>query len=160
MSKLLGSQLPEDLHRRWAAPERQPGRVVVVHTVDDRGWPHPALLSEFEVLATAPDHLRLACGPGSRTAANLRERRRITLAIIEPEGVYYIKALSVAETSNLYELKVEAVLIDEAREEETDTRLVLGLRFTAGPGARAYFERVLAALRVRSFPPPDQPAVD
>ncbi len=152
MSKPLGRALPESLYARWHAAERTAGLVVVVHSIDEQGFAHPALLSEFEVLALAPDRLRLAAGRGSRTAANIRERKRVTLSAIEPEGVYYIKALLRAEKtgaghSDFFELEVAAVLWDEAREEETGTRFLTGLRFSADAKAMSYFEEVFRALR-------------
>jgi len=126
--------------------------VVVVHSIDEQGFPHPALLSEFEVLALAPGRLLLAAGHSSTTAANIRHRQRVTLSAIEPEGVYYIKALLRGEKvsqghSGFLELEVAAVLLDEAREEETGTRLLTGLRFSADRKAISYFEEVFRALR-------------
>ena len=152
MSRTLAPQLPQDLYLRLSAAHRRPGRAIVVQTMDEQGWPHPALLSEFEILAAAPDRLRLAVMRESKTAANIRDRSRVTLAFIEPESVYYVKAEKVAEKHRegpaaLFDLAVVTVLADEVREEETGSRLVSGLLFVAGEKAMSYFKQVFEALK-------------
>ncbi|MCM2255694.1 MAG: hypothetical protein NDJ94_08490 [Vicinamibacteria bacterium] len=92
MARSLGSVLPEVLLTRFSPDTTPPpGRVVVIVTVDAAGLPHPALLADAEVLALHPRALRLAVQPNSRTAANLREPGVASLALVEPEGVHYVK---------------------------------------------------------------------
>ena len=74
------------LSRVLAAPvlTPSPGEAIVVCTVDADGWPHPAMLSYFEVAALDPRTLRLAVYNDSRTCANMRERGAATLILADP----------------------------------------------------------------------------
>lgn len=66
-------------------------RVIVVCSVDERGFPHPALLSYFEVVAANHNTIRLALYSDSRTMRNARREGRLTLIIVDAGVAYYVK---------------------------------------------------------------------
>src|SRR6266571_920588 len=80
MSRSTGSVMPPDLVARLSggALESVASKVIQIVTVDAAGWPHPALLSYFEVVAKDPGRVRLATYGSSTTSANLRRAGRLT----------------------------------------------------------------------------------
>ncbi len=93
MSRLVGNHLTEALMNRLtgAEVEAHEGKIIPIFTVDEGGWPHPALLSYYEVRAKDPSTLDLALWKDGSTANNLRRRGVLTLMITD-EGVnYYVK---------------------------------------------------------------------
>ena len=69
MSTALGPTLPELLRTRLAGAAAAPvDTAIALSTVDDAGFPHPALLTYRELRAAGPQALRLSVGTGSRTA--------------------------------------------------------------------------------------------
>ncbi len=144
MARAIGSMLPAPLLERLRATDLA-GRVgiaVVIVTVDDAGWPHPAMLSYGELLAVDARRIRLATHGASSTAENLRRRGRVTLCFVEAGMAYYVKAAaaelprrSVKGLSDLarFEATVETVLMDAARaDSEPGATLVDGVRFSPG----------------------------
>lgn len=140
MSKRLGDALPEELFARlngadagdWA------DQAVLVTTVDRRLWPHPALLSFDELYAPDPRRLRLATYADSTTTDNLRLRGALTLCLVGPGAVYYVKARArelepaAGEDASqaCFEAQVEDVLLDFARSEvEGDVDVLSGITF-------------------------------
>lgn len=97
-------------------------KAIPVVTVDERGWPHPALLSYFEVVAVGPTSLRLAVYGTSTTARNLRRDGRLTLAVVDDGAAYYVKGaaselaprMRTAPEHASFEVHVETVLADVA----------------------------------------------
>ena len=94
---------------------------IVVCTAGADGWPHPAILSYFEVAAVDRHTLRLAVYNNSRTCANMRERGKATLVISDEHLVCYVKG-TVAETAPVMRaasfnavlrMHVEQVVFDE-----------------------------------------------
>ena len=59
--------------------EAKTGISAVLATADEHGWPHLAYLSCGEILALAPDRLRVLLWPGSGTARHLKISRRASL---------------------------------------------------------------------------------
>ena len=55
------------------------------------GWPHPALLSYYEVVAKNSTTLDIALWKNSSTARNLRQTNKITLLITDKGVNYYLK---------------------------------------------------------------------
>jgi hypothetical protein len=127
MSKRLGNALPAGLLERLSGRDLQgvADKVIVVCTVDDRGFPHPALLSYFEVLALDERSIRLATYADSRTSANSRRDGRLTLVVIDSHVAYYIKgrveervhAMRATSYNAKFHVDVEEVLADEANQE-------------------------------------------
>jgi hypothetical protein len=156
-SARLGDRLDGAIFRRLSGdvalcrPE-----AILIATVDERGRPHPALLSYGEVLAVTPSVLRLAVSATSTTAHNLAERTALTLCLISPDGVAYVKAAVRAlaapslasEGLAAFEAHIEEVLADTPSAGEK-ARLTSGITFAADDPAgqaRAWAAR-LDALR-------------
>ena len=127
MSKLIGAELPKDLYQRLQGRdlESYSDKVILLSTVDVNGWPHLAMLSYFEVVARDRRNVRLATYKDSSTTKNMRRNGKATISIIDERIAYYIKG-SVVELSRemlcaphnaKLNLRVEAVLADEANEE-------------------------------------------
>jgi hypothetical protein len=65
-------------------------------TVDEQGWPHVALLSAGEILATGPSSLRLALWASSGTTANLTWAGRALLTFVHDHAYYRVR-MTVAQ---------------------------------------------------------------
>jgi hypothetical protein len=127
MSRLLGSELPPDLMARLSGRDLASvaSKVIQVVTVDDAGWPHPALLSYFEVVAKDPTRVRLATYATSTTSGNARRSGKLTLVVIDERVAYYVKthamelapAMRATQWNAAFECRVEQVLADEVDEE-------------------------------------------
>ena len=127
MSKSLGDELNDDLWRRLGGADLEScaEKVILIATVDEQGWPHPAMLSYFEVVAADRDNIRMATYKVSSTTENMRRNGKATISIVDERVAYYIKG-SVSELeremfcapyNSKLNLKVESVLADEANEE-------------------------------------------
>ncbi len=93
MSRLVGNHLTAALMNRLGGLEVEAyeGKIIPIFTLDEGGWPHPALLSYYEVRARDASTLDLALWKESSTANNLRRTGVLTLMITD-EGVnYYLK---------------------------------------------------------------------
>ena len=66
-------------------------KVILIHTVDENGWPHPAILSYFEVAAKDRRNIQLATYKDSNTTQNIRRTGKVTLSIFDERVTYYIK---------------------------------------------------------------------
>jgi Pyridoxamine 5'-phosphate oxidase len=115
--------LTDDLYRRLGGDNvgSHAGKAIVLCTVDEHGWPHPAILSYFEVAAPDCHNLRLAVYTNSRTCANMRERGKATLIIVDVGLVCYIRGTVTQLAPEMREapynaklnLRVEQVVFDE-----------------------------------------------
>lgn len=127
MSKLVGDKLPDDLYGRLSGSDLEAcaEKAIMVCTVDSNGWPHPAMLSYFEVIAKDAKALRLATYKDSSTAGNVRRNGKLTVMIIDERTAYYIKGTArelaprmvCASHNSKLDLLIEQVLADEANEE-------------------------------------------
>jgi hypothetical protein len=93
MSKLLGNELTEILVKRLNGDDvsSHEGKIIPIVTLDGSGWPHPALLSYYEVVAKDPSTLDIALWKDSSTANNLRQTGKVTLMITDKGINYYLK---------------------------------------------------------------------
>src|SRR3990172_9881591 len=93
MSQLLGKEFTEELFNRLNGEDvtSKTGKAIVLVTVDDKGWAHPAMLSYYEVVAKSRSRIDLAVGKTSATAENLRRTGKITILITDSGINYYIK---------------------------------------------------------------------
>ena len=144
MSRHAGDRLDEALFRRLSGnggegAASRAHEAILIATTDERGRPHPALLSYGEVLATSPALLRIAVRTDSTTARNLAARGALTLSLIGPEGVAYVKAAARAlpaerprgeEGRVAFEARVEDVLVDTPAAGEK-AHLTSGITFAA-----------------------------
>lgn len=129
---------------------------MVVCTVDADGSPRPAMLSYFEVAAPDRHNLRLAVYNDSRTCANMRERGKATLVIVDAGLVCYVSgsvveivpAMRDAPYNAKLNLRIEHVLFDEPSPDlEPGSQMTSGMTYgPRAPGALARAHAVLAEL--------------
>jgi len=93
MSQRLGNELTEELfnHLKGNDVASQTGKAILIVTVDEAGWSHPAMLSYYEIVAKDRRRIDLALGKTSTTARNLRRDGKITLVVTDEGMNYYLK---------------------------------------------------------------------
>jgi len=150
--RLRTELLTEDLYRRLRGSEiaSRASHAILLCTVDADGWPHPAMLSYFEVAAADRHNLRLAVYNDSRTCANMRERGKATLVIVDAGLVCYVSgavdelvpAMRETPYNAKLNLRIEQVLFDEPPPDlEPGIHVTSGITYsprTAGTLARAH----------------------
>jgi hypothetical protein len=151
MSKALGNELPaeliEDLSGRDVASKWS--RTIPLVTIDQAGFPHFAILSYGEILATSPRELRIGLYPNSTTTRNIQARPNIGLLVVLGDSVYYVKGTAAerpAENVVRFDVAVEQVLVDN----EPGARITSGIGFEMAQGKQWWLEtaeKTLAALR-------------
>jgi general stress protein 26 len=122
--KSAGRELTDDLLRRLCGEfvEEHSNKVILIHTVDENGWPHPAILSYFEVAAKDRHNIQLATYKDSHTTQNIRRTGKVTLSIFDERVTYYIKGtasevareMRAAPYNSKLQMFVEQVLVDYA----------------------------------------------
>ena len=157
MSRFVADQLTGPLLERLSI-DRALGladRAIVVCTIDELGWPHPAMLSSLEMVARDARNVRIATDVSSRTTRNLKTNRKLSLILADEDAVYYVKGdvLLVAATMRAapkqakFNLRVDSVLQDFAHEYE-HARMVSGIRIERAAAdeaaARAKLTELLA----------------
>ena len=124
MPRLISHELPGELYERLNGREidKYLNHAVLLYTVDANGWPHPSLLSYFEIAAIDRKNLRLATYNSSNTTENMRRNGIVTLSIFDLRVAYAIKGraqeirrqmLSTPRNCML-NVVVEQVLVDAA----------------------------------------------
>ena len=93
MSQLLGKELPAPLLMRLSGGEIEAheGKIIPIVTIDDAGWPHPALLSYYEIAAKDASTLDMALWKESSTSKNLRQAGKVTLMVSDNGVNFYLK---------------------------------------------------------------------
>lgn len=156
MSKRIGESLSDDLFHRLDGHdlERSADKVILIATVDDNGWPHPALLSYFEVIAKDRRNVRVASYGNSRTAGHMRQNGKLTLAIVDTRAAYYVKgaveqlagAMRSAPYNAKLNVRVTEVLADEPNEAlEPGAYVASGITYV-NPQRRAELEKARLVL--------------
>ncbi len=135
MSQLLGKELSEELfnHLNGEAIAARAGKAIVIVTVDEQGWAHPAMLSYYEVVAKDRSNIDLAVGKTSSTAGNLRRTGKVTILITDKGMNYYLKgdARQMEESMaglpfmSLFRVGLEQILEDQ----EPDAAIISGVTF-------------------------------
>ena len=135
MSQLLGRELTGELFQRLKGDDvaSQAGKAIVIVTVDDQGWAHPAMLSYYEVVAKDRSRIDLAVGKSSTTAKNLRRTGKITLLLTDHGVNYYLKgsareirdSMAGVPFMSLFRVGVEHLLEDQ----EPDAVITSGVTF-------------------------------
>ena len=153
------TELTDDLFRRLSGAEIESlaALAIVVCTVDAEGWPHPAMLSYFEVAAVDRQNLRLAVYNDSRTCANMRERGKATLIIVDHNLVCYVRgivrevapAMAAAPFNAMLNLHVDEVTFDEPPPDlEPGALVTSGITYRSRSGSPlAQARAVLTALQ-------------
>ena len=124
MPKSASRELTDDLYRRLCGQfvSEHAHKVILIHTVDEKGWAHPAVLSYFEVAATDRRNIRIATYKTSNTTNNMRRTGKVTLSIFDERATYYIKGtvselaheMRSAPHNSKLNVVVEEVLVDTA----------------------------------------------
>jgi hypothetical protein len=93
MSQLIGKELTEALLKRLSGQDikSHEGKIIPIVTLDESGWPHPALLSYYEVVAKNSTTIDIALWKNSSTARNLRQTNKVTFVITDRGVNYYLK---------------------------------------------------------------------
>src|SRR5262245_1716431 len=128
MSKFIADHLPDVLLARLSVERaiEDAGRAIVICTVDEHGWPHPAMVSSLELVAHDARNIRLAVHARSRSLRNVREKGRLTVIVADEQSVHYIKGTALVLLPSLstrtdfakINLRVDSVLEDAAAEYE------------------------------------------
>lgn len=160
MSKRLEPVLPDRLFRVLNGEhlEEQLGKAILLVTLDENGRPYPAMLSFLEVIARDRENIRMAPWNSSTTTANLRRQAKAALLIVDEGLACYIQG-SAAELDRDLEgfpgmakvnLRIEAILEDNALAYEGSARITSGVRYDNPQMDAAYIARgrkVLEALK-------------
>ncbi len=135
MSKLLGKVITEELLGRLSGKDirSKEGKALIIVTVDEQGWAHPAVLSYFEIVAKSEDRIDIAVGKTSTTGKNLRRTGKITLLVTDAGVNYYIKgnaqetrqSLGAVPFMSLFRMEVVQLLEDQ----EPGALITSGLTF-------------------------------
>jgi hypothetical protein len=136
MSKILGKELTDALLKRLsgAVVVSHEGKIIPIFTLDERGWPHPALLSYYEVVAKNASILEMAVWKDSSTANNLRRIGKISLMIADHGVNFYIKGvvkelereMAGAPQVSRFQIALEELLEDQ----EPNAQITSGMTYT------------------------------
>lgn len=137
MSKFVADHLPAPLLSRLEIGRavEHADRAIVIATMDEHGWPHPAMASSLELVARDRTNVRLAVGARSRTARNLQANGRMTVIVVDEGSAHYIKGdarllsptLAARPDHVKFNLRVDSVLEDIAADYE-QARITAGIR--------------------------------
>ena len=133
MSQVLGNELTAELLSRLDGRdvESLEGKIIPIFTVDENGWPHPALLSYYEMVAKDPRTIDIALWKNSSTANNLRQSSKVTLMVSDQALNFYLKG-SVSQTEaemsgtpavSRFRVTLEQVIEDQEPNAEITTGL-------------------------------------
>jgi len=135
MSKLLGQLLNEELLSRLKGKNitSKEGKAIIIVTVDEQGWAHPAVFSYYEIVAKSEGQIDIAVGKTSTTGKNLRRTGKITLLVTDAGVNYYIKgdaretreSLGAVPFMSLFRVEVAQLLEDQ----EPGATITSGLTF-------------------------------
>jgi hypothetical protein len=135
MSQILGKELPEALWLRLKGDgvESHEGKIIPIFTTDENGWPHPALLSYYEVVAKDRFTLDMALWKESSMAKNLRRSGKITLLLSDTGMNYYLKGrvqqleyeLKDAAPVSRFRIALEQIIEDQ----EPNAEITTGMRY-------------------------------
>lgn len=156
MSTFIADHLPDQLlaHLAPTVTIEDVSVAIVICTVDEHGWPHPAMLSRLEVVARDARNVRLATHVASRTTRNLKVNGKLSVVLADADSVHYVKgdvlllepSMRVAPHLAKFNLRVDSVLADNPQDYE-DARIVTGItverRTVDTVAARAILEELL-----------------
>lgn len=158
MSRLVGKELTKLLLDRLNGQNVTPheSKIIPIFTLDDLGWPHPALLSYFEVVAKNSSTVDLALWKDSSTANNLRRLGKVTLMITDKGLNYYLKGsvkeleaeMAGAPQVSRFRIVTEQLLEDQEPNAEITSGLTYS-RLTKREGTD-FAAKVLRLLREKS----------
>jgi hypothetical protein len=156
MSRFAGEQLTDGLLSRLGVDHaiESGDRAIVICTIDEHGWAHPAMVSGFELVAKDAQNVRLALHARSRTVRNVQANGRLTIILADEQSVHYVKgdalviapALTARAEFSKINLRVDSVLEDAAADYE-QARISCGIRIERAAidvtTARAWLQELL-----------------
>jgi hypothetical protein len=158
MSRLVGKELTKLLLDRLSGRDVTPheSKIIPIFTSDDLGWPHPALLSYYEVVAKNSSTVDLALWKDSSTANNLRRLGKVTLMITDKGLNYYLKGsvkeleaeMAGAPQVSRFRIATEQLLEDQEPNAEITSGMTYS-RLTKREGTD-FAAKVLRLLREKS----------
>jgi hypothetical protein len=158
MSKIVGKVLTEALLMRLSgsAVASHEGKIIPIFTLDDSGWPHPALLSYYEIVAKSISRLDIAIWKDSSTANNLRRTGKISVMITDNGINFYIKGavkeleaeMTGAPQVSRFQITVAELLEDQ----EPNAQITSGMTYSRASAREAndFASKVLRHLREQS----------
>ena len=140
MTRLIGPDLTPDLLQRFSpnALHKHAHNVVLIMSVGEDNYPHPAMLSHFEIVARDSHNLRITTYSDSRTTSNMRRTGQLTMAIVDEGVAYYLKGsieevrprMTTAPHNALFNFQIESVSADHADvEREGATSITCGISY-------------------------------
>lgn len=119
MSRSLGKSLPTDVFEflKYDNPDRK-NVAIFLAVRDDGDYPHVALFSPFQVVASSPDRFYVAIHVGSRTEGFMEKWKNVTLILQILPAAYYIKCKMTKvkdwddPVDELYLAEISDVLVD------------------------------------------------
>ena len=155
MSRFLADHLPSSLVGRLSADAAfaNAQRAIVLCSVDEHGWPHPAMVSSLELIALDARNIRLALHGASRSTRNLRANGRLTIVLADERGVFYLKGdvlmlapfMAADQELATFNMRVDSVLQDDATAYE-GARVTTGIDIARGAIDEARARTVLSEL--------------
>lgn len=137
MSRFVADHLNPDLIAQLSADTAvaRANAAIVICSIDEHGWAHPAMLSTLEVVAKDARNVRIATPVGSRTTRNLKTNGKLSMIVADETAVHYLKGdvLLLAPVMRTvphyakFNLRVDSVLQDVPTEDE-NARIVSGIR--------------------------------
>ena len=137
MSRVVGNQLTDALLARLDRERavEYADRAIVICTIDEHGWPHPAMVSSLELVARDARTIRLALHTGSRSVGHLRANGRLTIVFADETSVHYIKGdaqpmtrpIEANRALTAFDVHVQHVLEDNPADYER-ARIISGIR--------------------------------
>jgi hypothetical protein len=158
MPRSLGNELPEVVRTPLSGSNLGSAETSLeafqLLTTDEQGWPHMALLSVGELVATGPRVIRAGLWLHGSTSKNLSRDGRAVLVVIANDNAYYIRLtaqrgadLDLGAEGRLayFTLAVDDVLVDAA----DYARLTSGVRFVVNQPAQVVprWQQTVDALR-------------
>jgi hypothetical protein len=158
MSQKLGKELTQELLKRLnghGVPAHE-GKIIPFFTLDEAGWPHPALLSYYEVVAKNSSAIDIGIWKNSSTANNIRRVPKVTLMVTDTGVNYYIKG-SVTELEpemkglpqvSRFRIRTEELLEDQ----EANAAITSGMTYSRGKQRDATDVSAMVLQRLREEP--------
>jgi hypothetical protein len=135
MSQSIGKELTPALFQRLSGAEiaAHEGKIIPICTIDEAGWPHPALLSYYEVVAKNSSTLDMAVWKNSSTAINLRNAGKVTFILSDHRVNYYLKGrareLEFEMTGAAPVSRFRVVLEQVIEDQEANAEITTGLTY-------------------------------
>ncbi len=153
MSRELGSELPPRALKALAG-----GRIVVVATVDEEGWPHTMVMN----WAAARDAttIRLSLDRRTRTLANIRCNGRVMLEVLVDGAIFGVRGRARVIQEEMAHAPIPSAMVEVAVESVKDD-LVPGVEFHAPWFRWGELESLMGPLdplgiaELKSYEPPE-----